>query len=94
MGAKNSDSDKTAPAAVPADIAGLSFEVALKELESVVERLERGDIDLESSIEAYSRGTLLKRHCEVKLADAQARIEKLMPADDGGAEPKTVAFED
>jgi exodeoxyribonuclease VII small subunit len=68
---------------IPADIAKMSFEDALKELESIVTQLEQGKVELEKSIEIYERGTQLKAHCEAKLKDAQARIEKIVVAADG-----------
>jgi len=53
----------------PSDIAKLSFEVALSELEKIVRTLEEGDGKLDESIKAYERGALLKRHCEAKLQE-------------------------
>lgn len=64
-------------------IESLSFEEALTELESIVRSLETGSAPLESSIEAYERGTALKLHCEKKLRDAQAKIEKITVGKDG-----------
>lgn len=61
-----------------ADVAGLTFEQALKQLEDIVQRLEKGQVDLEDSIAIYERGTALKAHCEAKLRDAEARIEKIV----------------
>ena len=61
-----------------ADVAALSFEQALKQLEEIVGRLEKGQVDLEDSIAIYERGTALKAHCEAKLRDAEARIEKIV----------------
>ena len=58
------------------DIRELSFEAALAELETIVERLERGDVALEASIEIYQRGSQLRAYCDEKLHDAQMRIEK------------------
>jgi len=55
----------------------LSFEDALKELESIVQRLERGDVPLDDSIALYARGEALRAQCQKRLADAEARIEKL-----------------
>ncbi|MBI1238971.1 MAG: exodeoxyribonuclease VII small subunit [Alphaproteobacteria bacterium] len=66
-----------------AEIAALPFEVALKELEEIVTRLERGQVDLEESIAIYERGAALKAHCERKLKDAAARIEKIVIDEDG-----------
>jgi len=62
------------PSEIPEDIRALSFEAALAELEEIVTRLESGQVDLEQSIEIYTRGTRLKAHCEAKLKAAQARV--------------------
>ena len=70
---------------IPSDIAKLSFEEALAELESVVQKLESGQVSLEDSIDMYTRGTYLKQHCEARLADAQARIEKVVVSGDSVA---------
>ncbi len=74
---------KPTAADIPADIVKLSFEDALKELEGIVRQLEEGKGRLDEAIDAYTRGTLLKRHCEAKLAEAEARIEKIVLAPDG-----------
>ena len=55
-------------------IAELSFEQAMKELEEVVGKLERGDVALEDSIQLYERGAELKKRCEAKLQEAQEKI--------------------
>jgi exodeoxyribonuclease VII small subunit len=68
---------------IPKDIAALNFEAALAELETVVQKLESGQVSLEDSIGMYTRGTQLKQHCEARLADAQARIEKVVVSGDG-----------
>jgi exodeoxyribonuclease VII small subunit len=73
-----------------ADIKAMNFETALRELESIVEKLESGKIDLEQSISIYERGEKLKKHCEALLKDAEARIEKITLKADGtpsGTEP-------
>ncbi|AQX27695.1 MULTISPECIES: exodeoxyribonuclease VII small subunit [unclassified Bartonella] len=72
------------------DIATLSFEEALKQLEAIVENLERGDVPLEQSIDIYSRGEALKNHCDRLLKVAEAKVEKIQFSDDGkpsGVEP-------
>ncbi len=66
-----------------AAIETMNFEDALAELEAIVQRLERGEGKLDDSIAAYERGVALKRHCEGKLRDAQAKIEKIVLAPDG-----------
>jgi exodeoxyribonuclease VII small subunit len=59
------------------DISSLSFEKALAALEDIVARLEAGKVDLEESIKIYERGEALRKHCEAKLKEAEARIEKI-----------------
>jgi exodeoxyribonuclease VII small subunit len=59
------------------DVANLSFEAALKELEAIVTKLERGDVPLEESIAIYERGEVLKRRCEQLLKQAEERVEKI-----------------
>ena len=68
---------------VPPDIAKLSFEEALAELEQIVRRLEGGAGKLDEAIQCYERGALLKRHCEAKLREAQARVDKIVVGADG-----------
>lgn len=60
------------------DIATLSFEDALAELEAIVRRLEEGKGGLDDAIKAYERGARLKAHCEEKLKEAEARIDKIV----------------
>jgi exodeoxyribonuclease VII small subunit len=59
------------------DVSDYSFEKAVAELESIVARLERGDVALNESIEIYERGEALKKHCEALLSAAENRIEKI-----------------
>ncbi|MBI5165883.1 MAG: exodeoxyribonuclease VII small subunit [Magnetospirillum sp.] len=74
---------------LPADIAALSFEDALAELDRIVRALEGGATKLDDAIAAYERGALLKRHCESKLKEAQARVDRIVLGPDGqvSAEP-------
>jgi exodeoxyribonuclease VII small subunit len=67
----------------PNDIEAMSFEQALKELETIVRKLENGQGELESSIADYERGTALKDHCQKKLAGARMKVEKIMQSADG-----------
>ena len=62
----------------PLPVEQLSFEMALKELENIVGRLEQGEVDLEESIALYERGQALKAHCEHKLKTAESRLEKIV----------------
>lgn len=77
----------------PVDVSKLSFEEALEQLEEIVSRLERGQVDLEESIAIYERGAALKAHCEKKLKDAQARIEKIVVGADGSVKSEPANFE-
>lgn len=74
---------------IPPDVARMSFEEALAELETIVRQLESGAGKLDDAINAYERGSVLKRHCEAKLQEAQARIDKVVLGPDGptGTEP-------
>ena len=65
----------------PAELGTLSFEVALKELEQIVAKLERGDVPLEESIAIYERGEALKKRCEALLAQAEERVERIRSSD-------------
>lgn len=64
-------------------VENLSFEDALGELEGIVKTLETGQAKLEDSIGKYERGIALKNHCEKKLREAQAKIEKITVGSDG-----------
>tara|TARA_B100000965_G_C19096273_1_gene542818 strand:+ start:96 stop:329 length:234 start_codon:yes stop_codon:yes gene_type:complete len=61
----------------------LSFEEALKELEEIVNSLERGDVSLEDAIEAYERGSMLKNQCEKRLKEAKMKVEKIQSSQNG-----------
>ncbi len=63
---------------IPPDIARLSFEDALSELETIVRQLEDGKGELDQAIKTYERGARLKRHCEAKLQEAQIKVEKVV----------------
>lgn len=72
-----------AEAGMPQDVAGMSFEAAMAELEQIVNLLEAGKGKLDDAIRSYERGTALRRHCEAKLAEAQARIDRIVAGADG-----------
>lgn len=74
---------------IPPDIAAMSFEDALSELEEIVRRLESGSGKLEDAIQAAERGALLKRHCEETLKEARLRVDRIVLSPDGeaGTEP-------
>lgn len=87
----NSSPSAIASPASPA-LAALSFEDALKRLETIVQKLESGDASLEDSIGLYTEGQALKAHCDAKLSDATTRIEAIQ-ANDAGVATGTRPFD-
>ena len=65
------------------------FEASLEELEALVERLERGDLQLEDALRSFERGVALTRHCQTALSAAQAKVEILLKE---GGESRKVDF--
>ena len=57
---------------------GPDFETSLAELESLVERLERGDLQLDDALSSFERGVALTRQCQSSLASAQQKVEVLL----------------
>jgi exodeoxyribonuclease VII small subunit len=78
------------PGGTHGDVAALSFEDALAELERIVKGLEGGQQKLEDAIGAYERGAALRAHCEAKLAEADARVQAIVAAADGTLSLKPV----
>jgi len=58
-------------------ISKLSFEEAIKELTSIVGKIEQGEIPLQDSLEQYEKGMALIKHCRGILQEAEKRIEKI-----------------
>ncbi|WP_421853151.1 exodeoxyribonuclease VII small subunit [Oricola sp.] len=72
------------------DVKEMNFETALKNLEDIVDKLERGDVPLDESIAIYERGEALRNRCDALLKAAEAKIEKIKLTRDGkptGTEP-------
>ncbi len=69
----------------------MSFEEAMGELDRIVRQIEEGRGELDQAITAYERGVALKRHCEGKLREAEARIEKITMNGEGGL--SAIAFD-
>ncbi len=65
------------------DVKKMSFEDAIKELETVVGQLERGDVALDESISLYERGAALKARCETKLKEAEEKVAKITLGEGG-----------
>lgn len=78
--------DDSKGAEIPSDIAALSFEDALAQLDAIVRSLEGGESALDDAIAAYERGAALKQHCETKLREAQVRVDKISLGSDGNLE--------
>jgi exodeoxyribonuclease VII small subunit len=78
---------------VASDVAAMTFEQALGELERIVQELERGQLDLDAAIRAYERGSELKAHCTAKLREAQLRVERISLAGDGKAQALPVEID-
>ena len=75
------------------DIGKMSFEAAMQELEQIVAKLEKGDVELEESIAIYERGEALRTHCDALLKKAEAKVEKITLDAEGqpaGTEPLDV----
>ena len=75
------------------DIGAMSFEAAMAELEQIVTKLEKGDVELEESIAIYERGEALRNPCDGLLKKAEAKVEKITLNADGkptGTEPLDV----
>jgi exodeoxyribonuclease VII small subunit len=66
------------------------FEAAIAELETIVKKLEEGDLPLEKSLELYERGVQLSRFCHTRLEEAEKRIEIL--TERGDLKPANQAF--
>ena len=69
----------------------IKFEKALKRLEEIVEKLERGDLDLDKSLEIFEEGIKMSRICSQKLKEAEKKIEILTKDETG--QLKTEPFE-
>ncbi|MEO1027862.1 MAG: exodeoxyribonuclease VII small subunit [Pseudomonadota bacterium] len=81
------------PDAKATPIEKLSFEAALKELETIVDKLERGDVELEQSIAIYERGAALKAHCEARLKSAELKVEQIVQGAGGKVTTEPANFE-
>jgi exodeoxyribonuclease VII small subunit len=76
---------------VSVDDKPIDFENALAELESLVERLERGDVPLDEALRTFERGVALTRHCQACLQAAQQKVEILLKR---SGQPEVRPFEE
>ena len=79
--------------AEPKPVESLSFEDAMRELESVVDRLESGNAPLDDSIALYERGAALKAHCEAKLKSAELKVAQIAEGPEGQLGARAVEIE-
>lgn len=70
------------------EVKKISFEEALKELESIVQKLESGQVKLEEAVTAYEKGVQMQKICEEKLKEAQMKVEKLILDKEGNPKGK------
>ena len=72
----------------------LTFEDAMKELENLVDSLDKGDVSLDEAIAAYDRGSQLKDHCQKKLNEAKMKVETIQSSGDSNTIPnKLTSFD-
>ena len=74
---------------IPSDIKKLSFEDAMSELEEIVDNLESGNIDLDKSIQYYTRGSQIRAYCQKKLDEAVMKLEEIQVSSEGKISKKT-----
>ena len=67
----------------------MTFEEALRELETVVQSLEDGKTPLENAIDSYERGAALKQRCDVLLQNARLKVKEIYESRDGQIDFKT-----
>ena len=65
----------------------MTFEDAMKELENLVDSLDKGDVSLDEAITAYDRGSQLKDHCQKKLNEAKMKVETIQSSDESNVDP-------
>jgi exodeoxyribonuclease VII small subunit len=72
----------------------MTFEDAMKELENLVESLDKGDVSLDEAIAAYDRGSQLKDHCQKKLNEAKMKVETIQSSGESNVIPnKLTSFD-
>ena len=69
----------------------LTFEDAMKELEKLVDSLDKGDVSLEEAIAAYDRGSQLKDFCQTKLQEAKMKVESIKLSDNTESVPEKLS---
>ena len=73
------------------DLEKLTFEEAIKELERLVDSLDKGDVSLDEAIAAYDRGSQLKDYCQNKLHEAKMKVETIQLSDNVDTGPEKLS---
>ena len=73
------------------DLEKLTFEKAMKELEELVDSLDKGDVSLDEAIAAYDRGSQLKDYCEKKLQEAKMKVDTIQSSDNTDTIPEKLS---
>ena len=73
------------------DLEKLTFEKAMKELEELVDSLDKGDVSLDEAIAAYDRGSQLKDYCEKKLQEAKMKVDTIQASDNINSIPEKLS---
>ena len=73
------------------DLENLTFEKAMKELEKLVDSLDKGDVSLDEAIAAYDRGSQLKDYCEKKLQEAKMKVDTIQASDNTDTIPEKLS---
>ena len=73
------------------DLEKLTFEEAMRELEELVDSLDKGDISLDEAIAAYDRGSQLKDYCQKKLHEAKMKVETIQSSDNFDTVPEKLS---
>ena len=73
------------------DLEKLTFEDAMKELEKLVDSLDKGDVSLDEAIAAYDRGSQLKDYCQKKLHEAKMKVETIQSLDNVDTIPDKIS---
>ena len=69
----------------------LTFEEAMKELEGLVDSLDKGDVSLDEAIAAYDRGSQLKDYCQKKLHEAKMKVDTIQSSDNFDTIPEKLS---
>lgn len=62
----------------------MDFEKKLNRLETIVEKMEKGDLSLEDSLKFFEEGVRLSRECQTQLTQAEAKVKQLIDFDSEG----------